>query len=51
MTMSFPEWTDAKDSAQTAFSRRRTVLRTTAEPTWRLTMKPNRGVDASDGFT
>ena len=41
MTMSLPGRTESSDSAQTALSRRRTVLRTTAEPTWRLTMKPN----------
>ncbi|SJN46876.1 hypothetical protein FM104_15425 [Microbacterium esteraromaticum] len=43
MTTSVPSGTVSRNSAQIAFRRRRTVLRTTAVPTCLLMMKPNRG--------
>ncbi len=52
MTTSAPRPTPGRASAQTAFSRRRTVLRVTAPPTCLLTMKPNRaGRSSADAMT
>src|SRR5690606_36907189 len=48
MTTSVPGRTSGSAAAHTAFSRRRTVLRTTAVPTCLLTMKPNLTAVVSD---
>src|SRR5690606_31386971 len=47
MTTSVPSGTAVSAAAQTAFNRRRTVLRITAVPTCLLMMNPNRGGRAS----